>query len=57
MTASAKGTVEKPGKNVTAKAGLSRGLAVGLWILQQFLNVLCIKAQEAGCQVILLAPR
>ena len=55
MTASVKGTVEKPGKNVKAKAGLNRAIldtAPG-----SFLNVLCIKAEEAGCQVILLDPR
>ena len=28
MTASAKGTVEKPGKNVKAKAGLNPGLTL-----------------------------
>lgn len=55
ITASAKGTAEKPGKNVRQKAGLNRAIldtAPG-----SFLNVLCIKAEEAGCQVILLDPR
>lgn len=31
MTRSAKGTSEKPGKNVTAKAGLNRGIAKSGW--------------------------
>ena len=55
MTASAKRTAEKPGKNVKAKAGLNRAIldtAPG-----SFLNVLRIKAEQAGCQVILLDPR
>jgi putative transposase len=55
MTASARGTAEKPGKNVKQKAGLNRAIldtAPG-----SFLNLLCIKAEEAGCQVILLDPR
>jgi len=55
MTASAKGTIEKPGKNVRAKAGLNRAIldtAPG-----SFVNILCTKAAEAGCQVILLDPR
>lgn len=55
MTASAKGTAEKPGKNLRQKAGLNRAIldtAPG-----SFLNVLCTKAEEAGCQVILLDPR
>jgi len=54
LTASA-GTAEKPGKNVKAKAGLNRAIldtAPG-----SFLNVLRIKAEQAGCQVILLDPR
>jgi putative transposase len=50
MTASANGTVDKPGKNVKQKVGLKRailGTAPG-----SFVNVLCVKAEEAGCQVI-----
>ena len=45
MTASAKGTVDNPGKNVKQKAGLNRAIldtAPG-----SFVNVLCVKAEEA----------
>jgi putative transposase len=55
MTTSAKGTVDRPGKNVKQKAGLNRAIldtAPG-----SFVNVLCVKAAEAGCQVILLDTR
>jgi hypothetical protein len=55
MTASARGTVDRPGKNVKQKAGLNRAIldtAPG-----SFVNVLCVKAEEAGCQVILLDTR
>jgi putative transposase len=55
MTASAKETVDNPGKNVKQKAGLNRAIldtAPG-----SFVNVLCVKAGEAGCQVILLDTR
>jgi putative transposase len=56
MTASAKGTVETPGQNVKAKAGLNRAILDappgGL------VNNLRVKAEEAGrCQVLLLDPR
>jgi putative transposase len=57
MTASAKGTIENPGKNmnIKQKAGLNRGIldtAPG-----SFLNFLCTKAEEAGCRVIMLDTR
>jgi putative transposase len=55
MTVSARGTVDRPGKNVKQKAGLNRAIldtAPG-----SFVNVLCVKAEEAGCQVILLDTR
>ena len=44
MTASAKGTVDNPGKNVKQKVGLKRailGTAPG-----SFVNVLCVKAED-----------
>jgi putative transposase len=55
MTASAKGTMEKPGKNVRQKAGLNREIldtAPGSW-----LSLLRTKAEEAGSRVILVDPR
>jgi putative transposase len=55
MTASAKGTVEKPGKNVRQKAGLSR--AILDTAPRSWLSHLSSKAEEAGCRVILIDPR
>jgi len=55
MTASARGTVDKPGNNVKQNAGLNRAIldtAPG-----SFVNVRCVKAEQAGCQVILLDTR
>jgi putative transposase len=56
MTASAKGTAEKPGKKVKQKAGLNRAIldtAPG-----SFINNRLVKAEEAGrCQVMLLNTR
>ena len=55
MTASAKGTAEKPGKNVRQKAGLNRAIldtAPGGW-----LSLLTTKAEEAAGRVILVDPR
>jgi putative transposase len=55
MTASARGTVGRSGKNVEQKAGLNRAIldtAPG-----SFVNVLCVRAEEAGCQVVLLETR
>ena len=49
MTGSAKGTIEKPGKQVAQKAGLNRAIldsAPG-----EFLSKLTYKAAEAGCQL------
>jgi putative transposase len=55
MTASAKGTAEKPGRNVRQKAGLNREILDtapgGLH------SLLAYKAEEAGCRLILLDPR
>lgn len=55
MTASARGTVDNPGKMVAQKAGLNRAIldtAPG-----SFLNVLFTKAEEAGCRVVVLDTR
>lgn len=55
MTATAKGTVERLGKNVAQKAGLNRAIldtAPG-----NFLSNLVYKAEEAGCEIIVLETR
>lgn len=55
MTASAKGTIEAPGRCVKQKAGLNRAIldtAPG-----SFLSNLRIKAEEAGCVLVLVDPR
>lgn len=55
MTATAKGTVEKPGNRVKQKAGLNRAIldtAPG-----GFLSNLAYKAEEAGCEIITLETR
>ena len=55
ITRSARGTVEKPGKNVKQKAGLNREILdtapSGL------LNLVRYKAEEAGCELIFLDTR
>ena len=55
MTASAKGTVETPGTNVQAKAGLNRAILDAT--PGSFLNMLATKAEEAGCELIILNTR
>src|SRR5262245_10987669 len=55
MTASAKGTAEQPGKNVKAKAGLNRAILDAT--PGAFLNMLSTKAEEAGCELIVLNTR
>lgn len=55
MTASAKGTAEKPGKNVRQKAGLNRAIldtAPGGW-----LSMVRYKVEETGARLILVDPR
>ena len=55
LSASAKGTVAAPGKNVKQKAGLNRAIldsAPG-----EFLSKLTYKAAEAGCQLVWIEPR
>lgn len=55
MTRSAKGTIENPGNNVAAKAGLNRSiLDAGL---AQFVRILTDKAESAGRLVISVNPR
>ena len=55
MTKSAKGTMEKPGKNVRQKAGLSREmLAVGLGGLR---GMIAYKSIERGGEIIPVPPR
>lgn len=54
MTASAKGTAEKPGKNVAQKAGLNRAIldaSPGGW-----LSMLRCKVEETGARLILVGP-
>ncbi len=55
MTVSAKGTAERPGKNVARKAGLNRAIldaSPGAW-----LSMVRYKAEEAGARLILVDPR
>jgi putative transposase len=55
MTKSAKGTVEAPGRNVRAKAGLNREILARRW--GQFLRRLKDKANLVGVEVIEVDPR
>lgn len=52
MTASARGTVDKPGRNVRAKAGLNRAVADAA--LGEFRRQLEYKAQRAGKTVVVI---
>ena len=54
MTAAASGTVEHPGRNVAAKAGLNRSILDAGW--GQFTSILVAKAESAGRRVILVNP-
>jgi putative transposase len=54
MTASAAGTVEAPGRNVAAKAGLNRSILDAGWT--QFTSILAAKAESAGRRVVLVNP-
>jgi putative transposase len=54
MTASAKGTVESPGHNVAAKAGLNSSILDAGW--GQFTAILTAKAASAGRRVPLVNP-
>lgn len=55
MTATARGTILKPGKNVRAKAGLNRSILDAT--PGSFVGMLAYKAEEAGCELIVLDPR
>ncbi len=54
MTASAKGTVAEPGRNVAQKAGLNRSILDAGWA--QFTSILVGKAEEAGRRMVLVDP-
>jgi putative transposase len=54
MTASASGTVQAPGRNVAAKAGLNRSILDAGWT--QFTSILVAKAESAGRRVVLVHP-
>jgi putative transposase len=55
MTRSARGTVEAPGTNVSAKAGLNRSLQDAA--LGRLAHWICVKAESAGRRVWLVDPR
>jgi putative transposase len=54
MTRSAHGTIEQPGQNVAAKAGLNRSILDAGWA--QFVGILAAKAESAGRRVVLVNP-
>jgi putative transposase len=54
MTKSASGSVEHPGRNVAAKAGLNRSILDAGWT--QFTRILAAKAESAGRRVVLVHP-
>jgi putative transposase len=54
MTRSASGTVQEPGRNVAAKAGLNRSILDAGW--GQFLVILLAKAEGAGRRVVTVNP-
>jgi len=54
MTAAAAGTVDHPGRNVAAKAGLNRSILDAGWA--QFTSILAAKAESAGRRVVLVHP-
>lgn len=54
MTRSARGTIEAPGRNVAAKAGLNRSINDAGWGVLQ--DMLTYKAEEAGIEVVLVNP-
>jgi putative transposase len=55
MTCSARGTIDVPGVNVAAKAGLNRSILDASWGM--FLAILSAKAESAGRTVIAVNPR
>jgi putative transposase len=54
MTKTASGSVEKPGRNVAAKAGLNRSILDAGW--GQLTSILAAKAASAGRRVVLVHP-
>jgi putative transposase len=52
MTKTASGSVERPGRNVAAKARLNRSILDAGWT--QFTSILAAKAESAGRQVVLV---
>jgi putative transposase len=54
MTGSGAGTVERPGRNVAAKAGLNRSILGAGWT--QFTSILVAKAESAGRRVVHVHP-
>jgi len=54
MTKSASGSVQHPGRNVAAKAGLNRSILDAGWT--QFTRILVAKAESAGRRVLLVNP-
>ncbi|SEI15124.1 putative transposase [Methylobacterium sp. 275MFSha3.1] len=55
MTASARGTVTEPGRNVRQKAGLNRAILAAGWHL--FATILTDKMEERGGQVVIVPAR
>lgn len=55
MTASARGTIAEPGKNVRQKAGLNRAILNAGW--HQFVTILTYKMEERGGQVVTVPAR
>jgi putative transposase len=53
MTKTASGSVEHPGRNVAAKAGLNRSILDAGW--GRFTSILVAKAESAGRQVVLVS--
>jgi putative transposase len=54
LTASARGTVKEPGRNVAQKAGLNWSILDAGWGL--FMSILVAKAESAGRRVVLVDP-
>jgi putative transposase len=54
ISATSSGTVEHPGRNVAAKAGLNRSILDAGWT--QFTSILAAKAESAGRRVLLVHP-
>jgi putative transposase len=54
LTASARGTVEEPGRNVAQKARRNRSILDAAW--GQFTRILVAKAESAGRRVVLVVP-